>query len=94
MGSQLYWATALVLLTIRGVLLWIVMPVGFVAWLFFHSWIQRAALGECLAWYDVNLIAFIQRVLLRLLITEPTVEWVPARGMTDVTQRVKLRDVY
>ena len=94
MRPQLYWATALVLLTIRGVLLWIVMPVGFVAWLFFHSWIQRAALGECLAWYDVNLIAFLQRVLLRPFITEPTVAWVPVRGMTDVTHRVKPRDLY
>jgi len=94
MRPQLHWATALVLLTLRGVLLWIVMPVGVVAWLFLHSWIQRAALGECLAWYDVNLIAFLQRVLLRPFIPEPTVAWVPAKGMTDVTRKVRLLDFH
>jgi hypothetical protein len=90
MRPQLHWAIALVLLLLRGVLLWIVIPAGFVAWLFFHSWIQRATLGGCLAWYDVNLIAFLQRVLLRQFIPKPTVEWVPVRAMTDA----RLHDLY
>jgi hypothetical protein len=39
---------ALVLLTIRGFLLWLVIPIGFLAWLSYFWWARSASLGQCL----------------------------------------------
>jgi len=78
---------ALVLLTIRGFLLWLVIPIGFVAWLAYFWWARSASLGQCLGWFDLNLVAFLQRMLKRF-IPRATVQRVPSRQMSAVTHRV------
>jgi hypothetical protein len=78
---------ALVLLTIRGFLLWLVIPIGFVAWLTYFRWARSASLGQCLGWLDVNLVAFLQRLLKRF-IPRATVRRVPSQQMSAVTHRV------
>lgn len=52
----------LALLAIRGLLLRIVIPTGFITWLLF-GWMLGAGLGQFLGWVDLNLIAALQRVL-------------------------------
>ena len=83
---------ALVLLTIRGFLLWLVIPVGFVVWLFYFWWARSASLGQCLGWFDLNLVAFLQRVMKRF-IPYPTVQTVPNQKMSTVTHRFRSNDV-
>jgi hypothetical protein len=52
------------LMVVRGLLLWILIPVGFLLWLLF-GWILGVAPGQFLGWLDLNLIATLQRVLIR-----------------------------
>ena len=77
----------LVLLTIRGFLLWLVIPIGFVAWLTYFWWARSASLGQCLGWFDLNLVAFLQRMLKRF-IPRATARRVPSQQMSAVTHRV------
>jgi hypothetical protein len=47
-------------------------------------------MGQCVGWFDLNLLAFLQRFLFGLLIPEPSVRYVPWRDMTDVTHRIRI----
>lgn len=42
------------LLIVRGLALWVLIPMSFLAWLMVHSWAQRASLGQAISWYDGN----------------------------------------
>lgn len=58
---------------LRGVLLWLVVPVGFIWWLVAWPWFRsrRVRLGQLLGRVDLNLIATISRSLFRPLLGEP-----------------------
>lgn len=77
------------LLLIRGVLLWVVIPVAACAWLPAALWLRRRGvrLGHFLGWVDLNLIAFLARGALRPFFRAPPA-WVPADAMAEVTHRV------
>lgn len=82
------------LLVVRGLLLWIVIPVGFVVWLLF-GWILGAGPGQFLGWVDVNLIAALQRVLVHRINGEwpmPRVAFVPIGMLRSVRHRVHVFD--
>lgn len=84
---------ALVLLVVRGLLLWILIPLGFALWLLSIGWGARVALGAFLGWLDLNLLAALERTLLRPvggLQSMPRVEFVPVRRMQSVSHRVHL----
>jgi len=91
---ELHWSIAGLLLILQGLLIWIVLVIGFVAWMFVHVWWQKADFPECLGWYDLNLAAFLQRVVLRPIIAVPTVSWIPVGKMTEVTHRVRPFDLF
>ena len=84
------------LLVIRGVLLWIVLPLAAVVW--FVSMPIRLITREplrlrCfLGWVDLNLIALLERTVLRPLAVNPYsfVSWSDAR---TVEHRVRLTDL-
>jgi hypothetical protein len=81
------------LLAVRGLLLWILIPLGFVLWLLVFSWTGRVGPGAFLAWLDLNLLAALQRVLLRSASGQPPmprVEFVPLRRLQFVSHRVHL----
>ena len=83
------------LLVIRGVLLWIVVPLTICAWLPALFWLRRRGvnLGQFLGWVDLNFVACLQRTVLRPLFRSP-IAWVPARLMPEVTHRLDaLRDL-
>jgi len=82
-------SVGLVLLTARGYLLWLVVPYGLLTWLVYYWWARRASLGQCLGWFDLNLIAFLQRVVLRYFIPDPTAYWIPSKEMSTVNHRVR-----
>jgi hypothetical protein len=76
----------LIILTLRGFLLWLIIPAGVVAWLTYFWWARSASLGQCLGWFDYNLIALLQRGL-RRFIPHPTAHWMPSRKMSTVSHR-------
>jgi hypothetical protein len=89
-------AGLLVLLS-RGVLLWLVVPIAFITWLFALSWRRtaRATLGECVGWFDVNLVAFLQTFVFSPLIPEPLAHYLPWSEMRGLLHRTRLlRDLY
>jgi hypothetical protein len=77
------------LLLIRGVLLWLVVPLATLSWLVVRVGGRARAitLGQFLGWMDVNLIACIQRTIVRPLVRFP-VDRVPASDMRQVTHRL------
>lgn len=46
----------LLLILVRGCALWVMFPFAFVAWLFVHSWVQKASLRQVLCWYHAQLV--------------------------------------
>ena len=59
--------SALAPLLVRGILLWIIIPIGFALWLLAVSSTVRPGLGEFLGWLDLNLIAALHRAMVRPL---------------------------
>ncbi|MDF2561427.1 MAG: hypothetical protein K0R99_2873 [Microbacterium sp.] len=49
----------LLLLIVRGFVLWFLIPFSILAWLLVHSWAQKARLGQAICWYDWNFAAFL-----------------------------------
>jgi hypothetical protein len=78
-----------VLLWGRGTLLWIVIPLAVCAWAPSAFWLRRRGvrLGHFLGWVDLNLIAFLTRIVMRPVFRAP-VPWVRASVMSQVTHRV------
>ncbi len=82
------------LLLIRGVLLWAVIPLAACAWVPAALWLRRRGVrfGHFLGWVDLNLIAFLARIVLRPFFRVPPT-WVPASAMSQVTHRVNGLDL-
>jgi hypothetical protein len=86
-------ASALALLVVRGLLLWILIPLGLAVWLLSFGWGARVALGAFLGWLDLNLLAALQRALLHPIggqLPVPRIEFVPAHRIQSVSHRVQL----
>jgi hypothetical protein len=83
----------LMLLFLRGILLWIVIPLAILAWLPAGYSLHRrgVSLGQFLGWVDLNLVACLERTILRPLFRAP-LPWVPARSIAAVTHRVSWFD--
>lgn len=83
----------LVFLTIRGFLLWLVMPVSIVGWLLAFPRLHRRNVtpGQFLGWVDLNLAALLSRSVLRPLFRAPP-PWVPLHVLPWVVHRVDLLD--
>lgn len=90
---RLPFGVALLLLAIRGVLLWLLIPLGTIYWLMVWPILRRRQvhLLQLLGWIDVNLVAAIERTILRPLISEP-LPWTPASALPRVTHRIRLTD--
>lgn len=86
---------ALILLLIRSVLLWILLPLETCLWLALSPWAYRRGVGpgEFLGWADLNLIAFLQRLILRPLFPERQ-PWVPVHAMPEITHRPQPLDLF
>lgn len=79
----------LVMLLLRGLLLWVVIPIAVLSWIVLGP-ITTASLGACVGWFDLNLIVFLQRVVLRPLTRESPVSWVPLSKMKTTEHRFTL----
>lgn len=81
----------LTILPLRGFLLWLVVPIGAIAWIGYYRWARSVTIGQCLKWFDLNLIAFLQRLLKRSE-RYPDAPWVPSRMMSSVTRQSRPYD--
>ena len=79
-------------LLLRGVLLWVVVPVATCVWIMLAAGRHRpAGLGQFLGWVDLNLTAGLQRTALRPLFGAHP-QWTPWSEVGQVTHRVRLLD--
>ncbi|MBP5802984.1 hypothetical protein [Microbacterium maritypicum] len=53
---------------VRGLLLWVLIPFAFLAWLLVHSWAQRVSRRQALCWYDGHLTRGLANGPFRLMI--------------------------
>jgi hypothetical protein len=84
-----------VLLLIRGALLWVVVPLAAVLAVVVKRWRRLAGrpvkFGQVIGWVDLNLIAALQRSILRPISPE-RVEFVGWSRLSAVTHRVGITD--
>jgi hypothetical protein len=96
LGAMRVGVGIVLLLCIRGVLLWIVWPVAGAIWLVrLPAGIvrrRRVRLWQIAGWLDANLIAALERTLLRPLVDERSAfaSW---REVGNITERPTLRDL-
>jgi hypothetical protein len=85
--------SGLLLLLVRGVLLWLVVPLAVVAWILLWPLMRRrnVRVGSLVGWADLNLIAALQRSLCRFGTKNP-LSWTPWVELPEVTHRVRLTD--
>lgn len=81
------------LLLLRGVLLWVVVPVATCAWLIIRTLGRHRpiGLGQFLGWADLNLTAGLQRTVLRSLFATRA-GWTAWSDVGTVTHRVRMID--
>jgi hypothetical protein len=80
------------LLLVRGVFLWLLVPLGVCLWLVMVL-VGRAdvGLGELLGWMDLNLVASLQRSVFRPFYRERG-SWIPFSKIHDVAHRIGFTD--
>jgi hypothetical protein len=78
---------------VRGVLLWLVVPVAICVWLILSVRLGRrgVGVGQFVGWVDLNLIACLERGALRPLVSSPA-KWMSWSEMALVTHRVRWLD--
>jgi hypothetical protein len=94
-GSKSEAIAGFVLLLVRGLLLWLVIPLAFISWLLLAP--ARALLGrpyvapgKVIGWADLNLIAAIGQLLVRPF--GRRVDFTPWSELMSVDHRVSLID--
>jgi hypothetical protein len=86
-------AGGILLVLIRGLLLWVLIPVGSVAWALTVPW-SRASLTAFLGWLDNNQIFLLQRTILRPAFPSPSVQWIRFKDAADATHRIRFGDMF
>jgi hypothetical protein len=83
------------ILSVRGLLLWLVVPFAFLAWLLVHRRWQKASLRQTLSWYDANLVGILVNGPFRMLIRpDLRPELVTLSAMSKIApHRISLIDV-
>ena len=80
------------LLCVRGILLWLVVPLAFCVWLLVltpaRAILRRpyVAVGKVIGWFDLNLIAAIGQIFIRPFGRHP--EFTPWSALSSVEHRV------
>jgi len=86
----------LAILFIRGVALWVLIPLAWLAWLVVHAWTNDASPTQVIAWYDLNFIVALAKGPFRVLI--PAGSRPRFVGLTEFAasgrHRVSLNDLY
>jgi hypothetical protein len=86
---------AFIVLIVRGLALYLLIPLAFIFWLLAFFWISKysKSLPQFVTWVDYNFSVSLIRGPLRALIPEPRAEWLPLRRIKGMTARTKLYDL-
>ena len=84
----------LVLLTVRSVLLWVVVPLGLLLWLLAAVPLRKRGVrvGRFLGWLDLNLISAIQRSVARPFF-DAAIPWTPFSAAPALSRRISWIDL-
>jgi hypothetical protein len=87
---------AILLLVIRGIALWFLVPLAFLFWVLAFPWIFRysKSLRQFVTWVDVNFCVSLLRGPLRVLVPEPRMSWLPLSRITELTARTADKDFF
>ena len=93
MNRILFLVGGMLLLLIRGVFLWVLIPMMLIVWVLgFPHWKRvHVTVGHLVGWADLNLAATLQRTVLRPCFSSP-IPWVPVSQMPHVKHRVGFSD--
>lgn len=84
-----------VLLCVRSVLLWFVVPMAFIVWLVGLFWLWgKIPLRMFVRWADWNVGVALCRSLLRPLMRDPLPEWVALGAASRLDNRVKFMEFF
>lgn len=80
---------ALLLIFIRGVALWLLVPLAFLFWTLAFLWIFRysRSLPQFVSWVDFNFGVALLRGPLRPLVPEQHLDWLPLSRIRELTAR-------
>jgi hypothetical protein len=83
----------LVLITVRGLLLWLLVPLALVLWPFLAIPLRRRGvdIGRFLGWLDLNLISAIQRTVAQPFYEAP-IPWIPLSAAPGLRHRIHTID--
>jgi hypothetical protein len=86
---------AIIVVLVHSLTLWVLVPVGFVAWLVVvpFTFPRPIRLGAFLGWLAFNEGVFFQRVLFRPLFRAP-LRWLGPREMRDGKHRISSHDLF
>jgi len=81
------------LLLVRGILLWLLVPAGACVWLIaaVPVWRRQVGLGQFLGWLDLNLVALLERTILRPFFRTPRT-WTPWQDVDAVGHHIGFLD--
>jgi hypothetical protein len=82
-------AAELTLLGLRGLLLWLVIPLTILAWPMVAIAMRGVRLGALLGWVDLNLVAVLQRTILRPLFNHPA-SLIPTADLRYCSHRIHM----
>lgn len=86
----------IVLLYLRGLLLWVLVPLGFLVWVVGAVWLvpRGATLRSFLGWLDIQLVVTLQLSILRPFFSEPSISEVRFADIATLGHRVGALDLY
>ncbi|MFB2598832.1 hypothetical protein ACEXQE_13640 [Herbiconiux sp. P17] len=78
-------------IVLRGLYLWLLVPLGALAGVITYPWLRErhASIGQLIGWLDLNAFAVVFHSLLRPFKNSTQVPWVPLRNLSAVTHRVR-----
>ncbi len=85
----------LVLLAVRGLLLWLVVPPAVLFWPLLVVPLRKRGLrlGQFLGWLDLNLISALQRSIGRAFFDTP-IPWTPLSAAAGLSHRIHMLDAF
>lgn len=86
---------AFVVLIVRGLALYLLIPLAFIFWVLAFFWISKYSKSpsQFVTWVDYNFTVSLIRGPFRALIPEPRAEWLPLRRIKEMTARTKFYDL-
>ena len=87
---------AVLLISIRAILLWFVVPLGLLASLIFNSWRmkQGVSVKQFLGWIDINFILVLERSGLQPFFSKRTQPWTALKNASKVEHRIGVFDFF